>query len=321
MRVEVVAPSRVHFGLVWMTDGTPQVYGGAGLTLWHCKTWVEGSRTTSGTVSVTGGSIEARAFVTERLTAAGLVGVRLAIHEAPQDHVGLGSKTTVALACAEAACRLLGRTVTREELVRITGRGGTSGIGVNGYFLGGFLTDRGHPRAAVTALAPSSASQPSASPPVGQRFSWPSAWTVSLVRPPAQQGLHSTAERDFFASQLPLPLGECQQAAVALHQELPAAIVDADFSRLRAALRQSRMVGFKAREVEIQPVSAGLLRWLDKQPEVAATMTSLGPTVVVITRSRRRRLDLPAFTEGWTVARGLVADSGRRITTHPASLR
>jgi beta-ribofuranosylaminobenzene 5'-phosphate synthase len=205
--------------------------------------------------------------------------------------------------------------------VRVTGRGGTSGIGVNGYFVGGFLTDHGHPRAAVTALAPSSASRPSSVPPVGQRLSWPADWRVSLLRPPAQRGLHSTAERDFFATQLPLPLAECRQAAMALHQELPAAIVGADFSRLRTALRQSRMVGFKAREVDIQPVSAGLLRWLDEQPEVAATMTSLGPTVVVVTRSRRPRLELPTFTGGWTVTHGLAADTGRRITTHPTFAR
>jgi predicted sugar kinase len=58
---------------------------------------------------VTGGSAEARAFVTEQLTAAGVGGVRLAIRESPPDHVGLGSKTTIALACAEAASRHSGK--------------------------------------------------------------------------------------------------------------------------------------------------------------------------------------------------------------------
>ena len=58
-------------------------------------------------------------------------------------HCGFGSSTMLYLSVTEALLRLNGIKYDREQLVRDSGRGGTSGIGINTYFEGGFICDIG----------------------------------------------------------------------------------------------------------------------------------------------------------------------------------
>ena len=50
---------------------------------------------------------------------------------------GFGSGTAVRLSCLEALMIINGVEPSNSELVRLSGRGGTSGVGVNTYFSGG----------------------------------------------------------------------------------------------------------------------------------------------------------------------------------------
>jgi len=58
-------------------------------------------------------------------------------------HFGFGSSTATRLACLEALHILNDKKPKKEQLVIASGRGGTSGIGINTYFKGGFVIDLG----------------------------------------------------------------------------------------------------------------------------------------------------------------------------------
>lgn len=79
------------------------------------------------------------------------------IHEGViESHVGFGSNTTIYLSCVEALLILNNREYTENKLIALSGRGGTSGIGINTYFKGGFIFDTGIANTGHRALAPSS---------------------------------------------------------------------------------------------------------------------------------------------------------------------
>ena len=73
-----------------------------------------------------------------------------------QSHVGFGSNSMIFLACVEALFILNQRDYTEKDVIALSGRGGTSGIGINTYFRGGFVFDTGVTNQGLRAHAPSS---------------------------------------------------------------------------------------------------------------------------------------------------------------------
>ena len=70
--------------------------------------------------------------------------VAITIRNLYPSHVGLGSGSQLSLAVARAITELHDRHLTTQELARLTGRGGTSGIGTAAFDHGGFIIDGGH---------------------------------------------------------------------------------------------------------------------------------------------------------------------------------
>lgn len=73
-------------------------------------------------------------------------------------HSGFGSGTIIRLACIEGLLIMNNIDYTEPELVSISGRGGTSGIGIRTYFNGGYIFDIGH-RNREQKLLPSSSKE------------------------------------------------------------------------------------------------------------------------------------------------------------------
>lgn len=73
-----------------------------------------------------------------------------------QSHVGFGSNSMIYLACVEALFIQNQRDYSERDIVAQSGRGGTSGIGINTYFRGGFVFDTGVANHGIRTHAPSS---------------------------------------------------------------------------------------------------------------------------------------------------------------------
>ncbi len=85
------------------------------------------------------------------------LGANCVVHDSMiQSHVGFGSNTLIYLACVEALFILNGQEYNDDEIIAISGRGGTSGIGINTYFRGGFVFDTGIVNQGQRNIAPSS---------------------------------------------------------------------------------------------------------------------------------------------------------------------
>ena len=74
-----------------------------------------------------------------------------------QSHIGFGSNSMIYLACVEALFILNQRDYSEKDVVTLSGRGGTSGIGINTYYRGGLILDTGIANHGQRTLAPSSA--------------------------------------------------------------------------------------------------------------------------------------------------------------------
>jgi predicted sugar kinase len=103
---------------------------------------------------------------------------------------------------------------------------------------------------------------------------------------------------------------------MALLLELPAAIGCNDFDGFRCSLMHSRK-GFKAVEMSLQPDTSSLIERLQNDRDIAVTMSSTGPTLMVVYpegRDPAERLNLEQYKE-WRVISGTAANGGRIIST------
>lgn len=133
------------------------------------------------------------------------VGLRCVIYDGMvKSHVGFGSNSMVYLSCVEALFTLNNRDYTNQDIISMSGRGGTSGIGINTYFRGGFVFDVGISNHGQRALAPSSAfmDRIEVKPLLMKSVTLPK-WQLGICIPPLE---HKTEEeeKEFFQKNCPI---------------------------------------------------------------------------------------------------------------------
>jgi beta-RFAP synthase len=193
----VVAPCRLHFGLFHVPverltawpDGTPvRNFGGLGMMVVDPQVRVR--VTSSRQFMPANGSLADRAtafakVVGDRITFPSS-GSYLRFHaDGPPEHVGLGVGTALGMTLAFAANDAEGGNyVPQQQLPAVVGRGRRSGIGVHGFYYGGFIVDDGKLGDELPVLR--------------ERIDVPSDWRVVLARPPVPGAWHGEAERTAF---------------------------------------------------------------------------------------------------------------------------
>jgi beta-RFAP synthase len=152
--------------------------------------------------------------------------VRIRIESAPAEHIGLGVGTQLSLAVAALILKIAGIPFsTAQELARLTGRGGRSGIGVHGFGHGGLIVDGG--RKGSEEIPPLLASVP-----------FPEEWSVLVVQPPVRRGLHGPDEHSAFAALPPIAREVADTLCrIALLEMLPA-VIEHDLADFGAALSE-----------------------------------------------------------------------------------
>jgi beta-ribofuranosylaminobenzene 5'-phosphate synthase len=207
---------------------------------------------------------------------------RVEVDTLPDQHSGLGTKTALLLSVILGTARLFNVPLSNEDMQRLSGRGGASGVGIHSFFLGGVIWDGGHPQASVRELLPSSAHVPSSVPPCMARLRFPNAWRVCLVR---AAGNHPSGEieREIFRRATPLPRQETLELLAWVTHGLIPAFADECLPALASSLRMISTLGFKARELASQREEVRALLTQFQSSGIAAGMSSLGPTVFAIT--------------------------------------
>ncbi len=227
--IYVSAPSRIHITLISMTDER-RIDGGVGFAINYPRTLVR-----------------ARYGDCEEL-----LGVKACVDviERPPRHMGFGSGTQLALARAKAVAELYGMDLSVRELAAITGRGGTSGIGVAVFERGGFVLDAGHKWEEKGSFLPSSAS-PATPPKVILQRPMPK-WGIILVFPRGEGRFFGEREVEVF-KKLPLKKEEVEKLSYIILMKLLPSLIDDDPYAFGEAINEIQNVGFKRIENEIQP--------------------------------------------------------------------
>jgi beta-ribofuranosylaminobenzene 5'-phosphate synthase len=209
--------------------------------------------------------------------------LQVAVRESIEPHVGLGAKTSLLCGVLAGACRLIDHTIDWWTMRRLTGRGGTSGVGINVAAVGGVVLDAGHrEQCGPGCAAPSSYRQGRPVPPIAGRWTSP-PWPVLIVRPQGSGRLFGSRERAVFHEHVPLAGDDVDAAAGVLVYELLPALARSARTDFAAALERLQRYGFKSAEWQHQPPKVNRLRrtTLEVGGECAA-LSSMGPTMAVL---------------------------------------
>jgi len=279
MRLRIRTPSRIHMSLIDLNGEIGRIDGGIGLALE--EPFVEVEAEESENVIIDGVATDAFQRAVKKLSEAFGKGIHIKILNNYKSHVGLGNGTQSALSVAEAYRRLYSLNLTPNDLASLVGRGGTSGIGVAAFKVGGFILDGGHSRKIKGDFLPSSASK-APPPPILARYDFPD-WKVVLAVPDLT-GYFGGEEVSLFQKYCPISLGEVKTLAHIILMKVLPAVVEADLDEFSDGISRIQHLGFKRIEIE----QYGDLIWeiIQSMPEGVATgMSSTGPTVYAITDS------------------------------------
>lgn len=282
MKVQVRSPSRLHFSLIDLNGGLGRVDGSIGLALNHPSVILEVS--SNDTLEVTGVQTDfVRALATRFAQHYSIdLAAKIQVASTIPSHVGLGSTTQLALSIAAALSRLFGLDTTARELAQMMGRGGTSGIGVVAFEMGGLVVDGGHSfgmgRQKQTFL-PSRASK--APPgPVLIRYDFPEDWMFVLAIPNVSPGLEGKREVSVFQERCPIPPEEVGAVCRLILMKLLPAVVERSIQDFGAGLSELQNVGFSRVTRDLMhPLVERCIEFMSSHGAYGSGQSSFGPTV------------------------------------------
>lgn len=217
--------------------------------------------------------------------------LRIVIESAPLQHVGLGSKTALLLAVIASISKALDLEMTAQEIQVLSGRGGTSGVGIHGFFTGGFLADAGHPQHTIESLLPSSATRPRRLPDLNVRVDIPSRWRFHLLLPPGNVRA-GPPEIEFFRHNTPVPKAEVHESIALLYHDLVPGVRNSDLGAVGRALRRVHEVGFKKRELAGQSDAVkSSFSLLTASIDAPVGLSSMGPLLYIIGDTEDTKLE------------------------------
>ena len=289
--VRVVAPSRIHFGMLSVNQPGVRHYGGVGAMV--DAPGLEMMIRASPRLE-TAGPLADRAREAALLAARFLPNpagrddgppCRIEVTRAPPLHVGLGTGTQLAMAVAaglNAFCQ--GPRLEAAELARCVGRGHRSAIGLYGFAFGGLIYESGKARSEDIA-------------PLVDRVEIPPAWRFVLVRPRDDRGLCDDAERDAFAELPPVPRERTELLRQEAEEHLLPATARGDFAEFSESLYHfgyEAGLSFAAKQggAFAGPRLASLVDWIRARGVSGVGQSSWGPTLFAVVREESAAAEL-----------------------------
>ena len=229
-RLLVRTPSRLHFGLLSWGAGPPRQFGGIGLMIDApaLEITAEPAPNWSAEGPSSGRVLELAVRVADRLASRRfeVKPARMVVHRAPPEHSGLGSGTQVGLGVARLLTALGGWPEFEVvDLAGLAGRGLRSGIGLHGFARGGLIVDGGR-------------RGPEGIPPLLAHVPFPTDWSVLVLIPRPEPGLHGPAEVRAFAELPPSPGALVDRLCHLVLLGILPAVIEHDLPRFGEALEE-----------------------------------------------------------------------------------
>ncbi|MEX0679641.1 MAG: hypothetical protein WD063_21405 [Pirellulales bacterium] len=285
--VEVVAPSRLHFGMFSFGQPSARQFGGAGVMV--NQPGLKLRIAAADSFSATGPLADRAHSIVERLAGqrheSALPACRIEVVDAPPEHVGLGTGTQLALALTAGLNAFRGgEPLDAQALAALSGRGGRSAIGTHGFLHGGFLVESG--KCPGETLSP-----------LEFHAALPGEWRFVLICLEGEHGLWGDAEQRAFRDLPPVGLATSDELRREVARAMVPAVKAGEFERFsRSVYRFGREAGmcFSARQGSAfaSPRIAELVEAIRSGGVEGVGQSSWGPTVFALVENERtaRRL-------------------------------
>ncbi len=292
--IEIITPSRLHFGLIDLNGSLGRIDGGIGVALKkpNVNLMIEELEKSDRKDRTDRTEVIADERIAEIKNTINRINkhfntkdaFRITVKSQIPDHVGLGSTTQLYLAIARGIAELNQIHPTAVELADICGRGGTSGIGISAFESGGFILDGGHSFGKgkeKQSYLPSSVSKARPAP-ILARYDLPPDWWFVCVTPRVGPKIYGSDEVNIFQKYCPIPRGETERISHLILMKILPSILEEDIEAFGSGLEGMQQVGFKKIELELQdPLIKGLIDKLSKD-SYGSGMSSFGPTVYAL---------------------------------------
>lgn len=303
----IAAPSRIHINLLSMGYEGYRRNGGLGFavsgldTLFKCFT--KGSNKVvdhrgSGLCSEEIGRLNV--YLDTLYLELGLQNkVDVVICDGPKPHSGLGVGTTTKLALVEALMLANGQKYESLDLIKLSKRGGTSGIGINTYFSGGFVLDAGvNDKNLVFGPSASRASLNFSSPKAIIKAPMP-FWDIGVLQSPTSKHMSGKDEEEFFLKNTPIAARDVEAACYHAVMGVASAVLEGDYEYFSAAIRNTQVLRWKSLEWAGQSDATNdARRWLEAHGITSIGLSSFGPALY-FTGDRLEELLKLKMPDGW----------------------
>lgn len=232
----------------------------------------------------------------------------------PPPHSGFGTGTATKLACVEAASIFNNIEINQAQLVSASGRGGTSGVGINTYFQGGLSIDFGV-KASGLPLAPSSARKIQLEKPLQLlNIKLPASWEFGVVISPGSNGISAKEEVDFFNKICPISLSAVHESIYYAISGMACAAVENDYSTFSKSINDIQETEWKKAEWSIQSDLVYKLREeLQNVGVECVGLSSLGPALYFMANNLKDIINKIRLSEEYIVMHCSPNNSGREI--------
>lgn len=286
MKIKIRTPSRIHITLIDLNGALGRIDGGVGLALEEPYIEIIAQESSEVVVKCNSSNVGRFKDIAKKLNNLFGKALKIDVLSDYKSHVGLGSGTQISLAVAEAYNRLFNLGYSVRKLAEIVGRGGTSGIGVAAFEMGGFIVDGGHSKKEKREFLPSSAVKAKPAPVIA-RHDFPD-WDIVLAIPNIT-GFHGKREVNLFKKYCPISIEEVRKLTHVILMKMLPAVVEQDLDEFRDALWITQNIGFK--KIEIDQYGDLIRDILNYMHDITAIgMSSTGPTVFAITDSNAKSL-------------------------------
>ncbi|MGK0235711.1 MAG: beta-ribofuranosylaminobenzene 5'-phosphate synthase [Psychroserpens sp.] len=252
--VLINVPFRLHITLIAMHKCSYRKNGGIGLSVnTNCQLIAEEAE--QNTISTNGycnddDKLKSICDVIESITIKRSLDIRakFVISGDLYFHSGLGVGTAITLACIEAVFLLNKQKYNELDIKKLSGRGGTSGIGINSYFSGGFLLDLGHETDEL-AHTPSRYIQ-NAVPPLNIKtvpFLFDDLYMLLPSDLPTTSG---EDERNFFDENTPIKAEQAHETCYLSIFGVLASICENNLDKFSQSIKDIQKTGWKSIEIE-----------------------------------------------------------------------
>ncbi len=154
--------------------------------------------------------------------------IRCTIRGNALPHYGLGSNTCIYMSCIEALCIFNEFKYTDEDIITLSKRGGTSGIGINTYFDGGFIFDVGIKNKEQSFIPSSVADRNGKKPLVMHKCKLPN-WKIGVCIPKYIQNKSEQEEIEFFKSHCPIDKTSIESILYEVVYGITSSIIENDY--------------------------------------------------------------------------------------------